>query len=315
MLAALLPGLREFRTPLAVGYAWLIALWLAVGYRAPRADAAHGFLADVYRLAHTAGPVAVGVAVSVGAYLLGVTATRLGLGITYALGDLLRRTPVGPATPGARRVNRLANALTLTVVTRLAERIVDDEGFRARMLDHVPHDDDASRGVYESHLLRNYWARDAHIRKNLDVNEMAGELGTELWDIAARLRGAGDVTALEYDRLVSEADFRIAMFGPLAALCLVAAIRWNPLCLVAALPLVTLLYAGVAARAEADEELAQALASGRITDPAVDRLAAVALNYVAVTQAETESPPPAVATEPGAGAAVPNLPAAPSPPS
>lgn len=314
MLAALLPGLREFRTPLAVGYAWLITLWLAVGYRAPRSDAARGFLADVYRLAHAAGPVAVGVAVSVGAYLLGVIATRLGLDITYTLGDLLRRTPVGPATPGARRVNRLANALTLTVVTRLAERIVDDDAFRASMVDHVSHDDDASRGVYESQLLRNYWARDAHIRNNLAVDEMAGELGTELWDIAARLRGAGDIAALEYDRLVSEADFRIAMFGPLAALCLVAAIRWNPLCLVVVLPLITLIYAGVAARSEAEEELAQALASGRITDPAVDRLAVVALNYVDLNNTETE-PPPAATAGTGAAVAASNIPGTPSPPS
>ncbi|MBT2226265.1 hypothetical protein [Nonomuraea sp. NEAU-A123] len=74
MLANLLPGLREIRTPLAAGYMWLAGIWLTWGIDLPRAGQAKGVLAEIYRLGDAAGLAAVGIAMSFVAYLIGVLA-------------------------------------------------------------------------------------------------------------------------------------------------------------------------------------------------------------------------------------------------
>jgi hypothetical protein len=106
---------------------------------------------------------------------------------------------------------------------------------------------------------------------------VAAQLRADHFGILWRLRGASDPAALEHDRLQAEGDFRIAMFGPLAAVCIVTAIRWSPWFLLAFPLLITLIYVGVAARAEAEESLAAALGSGRVIDPALARLDAQSL--------------------------------------
>jgi hypothetical protein len=63
-LWSLLPGAREARNDLVVGYAWLIAVGLWIGVPKVGTGPAHDLFA-------TAGPVAVAVAVSVVAYLVG----------------------------------------------------------------------------------------------------------------------------------------------------------------------------------------------------------------------------------------------------
>ncbi|NJP97668.1 hypothetical protein HCN51_51000 [Nonomuraea sp. FMUSA5-5] len=57
MPTTLLPGVREIRTPLAVGYAWLLVVWVAIGHTIPEPAKATGVIADTYRLAQAAGPV------------------------------------------------------------------------------------------------------------------------------------------------------------------------------------------------------------------------------------------------------------------
>ncbi|WP_328936261.1 hypothetical protein OG288_44195 [Streptomyces tauricus] len=277
MLVTLLPGVREIRTPLAVGYTWLLALWLAIGHRIPESDQASGLVADIYRLAHAAGLVAVGIAVSVGAYIAGVIATQLGLGLTYVVGDAIRRTPVGAITPGHNREKRATDAIVYVVVTRLAERLSEDEAFRGKVIEQLiadpPLDSPAETSAdWESLLIASLWDRHWAIRHTVEVENVAAQLRADHFGILWRLRGTSDPAALEHDRLQAEGDFRLAMFGPLAAVCIVTAIRLSPWFLLTFPLLIILIYVGVAARAEAEESLAAALGSGRVIDPALARL-------------------------------------------
>ncbi|MFF3376015.1 hypothetical protein ACFYXF_24055 [Streptomyces sp. NPDC002680] len=280
MLAALLPGVREIRTPLAVGYTWLVVLWLAVGHRVPEPGNARGVLSDLYRLAHAVGLVAVGIAVSVIAYLVGVIATRLGLSVTYAVGAALRRTPIAPVTPGDRRENQGDEALGDAVVSRLAERFSHDAVFRSQLLDQLLADPPAdlparTKAEWETHALTRGWTRHWLVRQVVDAETLADQLKADRYDIILRLRGSAEPVALEHDRLQSEADFRIAMFGPLAAACVVLAVRWTPWCLLALPFLIVLIYVGVAARTEAEQGVAWALAAGQVNDPSLARLDAI----------------------------------------
>jgi hypothetical protein len=76
MLASLLPGLREVRTPLAVGYLWLLNIWLLLGGRITTAMTGKGVLVDrLDGLVKFFGQGAAVAAVSFAAFLLGSIVT------------------------------------------------------------------------------------------------------------------------------------------------------------------------------------------------------------------------------------------------
>jgi hypothetical protein len=71
MLASLLPGLRDLRTPLTVGYLWLICGWLWFHDVLPQRDTARGAIADLFDLDGILPPATVLAAVTFIAYFLG----------------------------------------------------------------------------------------------------------------------------------------------------------------------------------------------------------------------------------------------------
>jgi hypothetical protein len=74
MLASILPGLREVRTPLAVGYLWFLNLWLWWGNKLPRQapeDSEWSAASRIFELSGWLGKGATVAAVSFAAYLLG----------------------------------------------------------------------------------------------------------------------------------------------------------------------------------------------------------------------------------------------------
>jgi hypothetical protein len=77
LIANLLPGLRDLRTPLAVGYLWLVALWLLLHKYLPTSiDAAKGPLRSLYELGDFVGEGIVLAAMTFVAYLLGSLLVR-----------------------------------------------------------------------------------------------------------------------------------------------------------------------------------------------------------------------------------------------
>jgi hypothetical protein len=73
VLASLLPGLRDFRTPLATGYLWVVALWLILHDWVPKTvEQATGPIRSLYELSSLLGTTVTLAAISFVAYLLGV---------------------------------------------------------------------------------------------------------------------------------------------------------------------------------------------------------------------------------------------------
>ncbi|MGW5188934.1 hypothetical protein ACWEOO_06750 [Kribbella sp. NPDC004138] len=75
MITSLLPGLRDLRVPLAVGYAWLTVFWFLIGGSLPTEQDAVGVLARVYQLGHVVGSTAMLAALTFIAYTLGAVVT------------------------------------------------------------------------------------------------------------------------------------------------------------------------------------------------------------------------------------------------
>src|SRR4051812_18812592 len=76
MLASLLPGLRELRTPLAAGYLWLVFAFFVCGSPAD-ISAAPGPLQDLASAVEALGKTALAVGVSFMAYLIGSVSADL----------------------------------------------------------------------------------------------------------------------------------------------------------------------------------------------------------------------------------------------
>jgi hypothetical protein len=72
MLASLLPGLRDVRTPLATGYLWLVALWLVLHEHVPKSvEEASGPIKSLFELGALLGATVLLAALSFIAYLIG----------------------------------------------------------------------------------------------------------------------------------------------------------------------------------------------------------------------------------------------------
>lgn len=76
MLTSLLPGLRDLRAPLVVGYSWLLIGWLIFAGKLPKhRPPGNGAIANLFDLSHLVGPVTTVATISVVAYILGAILT------------------------------------------------------------------------------------------------------------------------------------------------------------------------------------------------------------------------------------------------
>jgi hypothetical protein len=88
MVTGVLPGLRELRAPLAAGYVWLLAAWLALGDELPTAgDDKAPSLDRLYRLEPVVSDLGLAVVASVAAYLVGSIAIDVQARVARLLRD------------------------------------------------------------------------------------------------------------------------------------------------------------------------------------------------------------------------------------
>jgi hypothetical protein len=297
MFAAVLPGVRYIRTPLTVGYMWFLVLWLALGHLLPTPSRANGLLAEILRISHVVGPAGTAVAVSVAAYLVGILLVPLSFKLIRVSGTALRRTAAAVLTPGHLRYASAQSALRNVVAERLSARFCSDEAFRCAVLDAaeaMPGDRDVlprDRSSLEQMVLSNGYARYQLVVATVDLDSLVEDLMDELSYIAQRLQGRNADIYEDYNRLQAEADFRLAIFFPIASLFGVLAIRWQPLWWIGTAAAFALLYVGVASRVEAEKMLATAMAAGRIDDPELQRVDLVAVSFLRPTEDTDHSTP------------------------
>jgi hypothetical protein len=101
MLSTLLPGIRELRAPLAAGYIWLLAGWIALEPHIPEAGSSTGLIASIYRLNDALSGFGLAVAASFAAYLIGsLSITLFSPAIRqWFIGVPLSAPSLGPLAP------------------------------------------------------------------------------------------------------------------------------------------------------------------------------------------------------------------------
>ena len=72
MLAQILPGFRDFRTPLIAGYLWLTCAWILVGTPLPNPDSVDGVMGAINSFGNFLSPTIYITILSFLAYLIGM---------------------------------------------------------------------------------------------------------------------------------------------------------------------------------------------------------------------------------------------------
>lgn len=207
----ILPGIREVRAPLLAGYLWLLFAWLAFVSDVETSPAEHQMVDDVVELAEAAGSVAIGIAVSTLAYLVGSLsqgiswiATRW---VTPSLFRQLRHTAEVALGKAYREVAEQYTARGLRLDGELLRKVLDRCGFKGF--------EDLTQAV------------------TIEATQPAALLGND-----AYLR--------EIDRFRTEADLRLAVIPPLAALTVLLTVDISALWALTFLALGLLYVQGIA---------------------------------------------------------------------
>jgi hypothetical protein len=253
MLANLLPGIRDLRTPLATGYIWLLTFWLWIPTNFKEVTPSTGVPGDIARLVHYSGRVGIGIALSFIAYLIGALSGLFNPFLTRIGGFLAwygrwPRYGVGISQLAVQpldfwRVYFPSSHGRVDIAARFA--IVNARYGRAGFYNLVTAARQMANKTGDEESYLAYLIQEAYAQGNV-------LLGKEPDLFAA------------YDRLIAEYEFRIGVTAPLISLILTLAFRWTPLWLLALLPLLLLLRAGAQRRTEAGDVLADAVRQGRL---------------------------------------------------
>jgi hypothetical protein len=306
MLSTLLPGIRELRAPLAAGYVWLLAAWIAFESRVPEADEAIGLAAALYRLNDAVSGFGLAIVASFAAYLIGsLSITLLEPPIrrqfvrppwfAESLGPLVPLSAQGVAalTTLVRRTwDRMVTTLALTGVS--PDDVLELEGIP----DSAPDPSTMSTlavqaprktplpGLVNRLLPRRFEIRFASIRISFDPSAMLDPRQVQLvrtvvgeFDqiLRTRLLGRDPDLFSAVDRHRAEVEFRVALIPPLLVLALALASAVE----VVFIPVVV--FAGVLAclglfwdarerERNANDTLAGALADARVLSPTLEAL-------------------------------------------
>ncbi|MGI5135834.1 hypothetical protein [Streptomyces sp. CA-106110] len=297
MLASLLPGLRDLRTPLTVGYLWLICAWLWFHDVLPKRGTARGAIADLYDLDRILPPATSLAALTFIAYFLGsiveldIAAARwldwasLNRTAWEAVADRFRIL-VRPRLEGEQvtmqdaRYRAAVAAWHRTIPGRTAKRVT-----LVMHLDGVLGPSEYRVGTTRAPEL----PVDKATIRQLPAIAIATlyALWDELPDLATRLLIERPAVFDRYDRLLAEASIRINMFLPVVALVTTLALRASWLWWLGLIACAALLYQGLVQRSRALAVVLDSVATRLIESPTM----------VAVTEAldgETSvSAPPA----------------------
>lgn len=312
MVAALLPGLRDLRAPLAAGYVWLLALYIAFESSIPTEAQATGVWQSILRLHGAVGSFGVGVALTFVAYLLGsisevLTSALLGIsrsdwrpvGTLWARLSQLREPPPGSgevSRAGSAALHELATAhlravedalpagITLASVTRVASASssAEPEHLRrvARLVERVLPQLSLSELPADLEVdmqLEIDEGKRADFVRNAMARHIAGQVVSELDLVRTNLRGRESELFSEIDRLRSEAELRLALALPMVALgtALASQSATGPAVAVLAASAV-LAFQGRGRQRESDDALIEAIRLDRAPTPSLGRLEVLA---------------------------------------
>lgn len=182
VFASLLPGLRDFRTPLAVGSLWLAVLWVWFAHLVPDANDAEGLIQQMYRLTGVFGSVVLVSMMSFSGYVIGLLVSSFHLDWRP-----IRRLLPNRLQPLSWQSAQLVTHQYQIAIERASESGVSDRDLR----------------VFETGAISG--GRVLNVESDIRL-------------IAMRLQGTQKDIYDDYDRFRAEAEFRRSIALPIAVL-------------------------------------------------------------------------------------------------
>jgi tetratricopeptide (TPR) repeat protein len=255
VLTSLLPGLREIRAPLISGYMWLTFFFLVFHGDFPSSSHPGEALKPLFELGDRLSAFGVATVASVAAYLVGSAAQEL-------LKIVARLLP--PVTPVYAEPGTHFSKVGRDDIRRFVEIKLEEVRSRLFQVALSP----GERGVDEEPGTRKV-ERELPLIRTLLLGERPELVG-------------------EIDRLQAEADLRITVAVPLAALVLYLALAASGGWLVALLPAFLLFAQGYKRQVDAGNLIAKALRVGKANAPVLESLEASAEAALERTSLEEE---------------------------
>ncbi|MFF4104347.1 hypothetical protein [Streptomyces sp. NPDC001903] len=263
MLASLLPGIRELRTPLATGYLYLLTLFLIVAGSIPTRAEAHEPLSLLYNVVEWMGKPAAFAAGTFVAYLLGSVLEVHAITVSRALWALRKRYWL----PDRRKLNH----------------VLESQAGRSQWRDlpgDRPHDNPflhlmaAQEALTKSAVdtLAAYCADrlGRPVRSSRTFAEALAPLIGDLPQLRTRLHAASKDLYGDYDRLAAEADLKVNVGAAAIVLSVLAAIQVEPWWALVCGPMMLLIYRGLSLARQANDVLVQAIVTGVVQSPKFD---------------------------------------------
>ena len=295
MLASLLPGLRDLRTPLAAGYAWLLAVWIVQGRIIVEAVETSPGLEGIRSLGAIIGSATILTVASFAAYLIGSIIPALSPTPGERFEEWLA-ADLAKALPARLAHRRRSNergfggpSLQVAIRDRLAPA-VDSDGYMAafntsalpadslksiigEIMDHQFFDNDpeyAASPVERRREIVKYRFSDTLL------NEALRSVAREREILATRLQVERATLWDQYDRIQSEVELRLSLVLPLIATSLALAVAWSPWALFGLLVPMGTYGDALKRRRAATEILVQAVIAGLVSSPTIESLLGVA---------------------------------------
>ncbi|MDQ0618064.1 hypothetical protein [Arthrobacter globiformis] len=251
MLAQILPGFRDFRTPLVTGYLWLLSTWILLGKPLPSKARKDGLLGMVNALTEYLSGAVVVVVLSFLAYMIGLllavdfkylTALVPRYGYTR-IPDVesdskkkWKRVRIAEMSDHQRLLASDAGSRMHRLITEASARVEKREvPWESLYLEYkIPHPQGDVEQKYVEDARGDDDKIDAQKRKD-GLNHIAPALLSlmekEIPTMATKLQKENKDLYDSYDRHKSEADYRLSVAIPIAAisiLILIFGLAVNP---------------------------------------------------------------------------------------
>lgn len=216
MLAQILPGFRDFRTPLVTGYLWIVVLWMLVGMPLPDKDATDGVMGGINAIGEFFTPTVYLAVLSFLAYVLGMLLmVDIKPGSTIRLGPILK-LPYVSKTDRAIIESHVEAAFHRARI-RGADGSQIEREFKLEPMLTSQEDYDVFQADNQNdeRLMDREW-RDYALK---DLKEpMVEEVIKSIPSLAIKLQDKNALLFGSYDRDKSESEFRLSIAPPLAVL-------------------------------------------------------------------------------------------------
>jgi hypothetical protein len=216
LLAQILPGFRDFRTPLVTGYLWLIVLWILIGMPLPDKDEREGVMGAINAFGNFLTPtIYVGV-LSFLAYVIGML-----LMVDIKAGSVIRLGPRFSLPYVSRSDLDVINAHIEAAFHRARVRRVNgyeiEREFRLKTMIDSEEDYQIHHGENQGNerLMDDAWRE--YSLKELRT-PVAEEIVRSIPSLAIKLQDKNPLLYGSYDRDRSESEFRLSIAPPIAVL-------------------------------------------------------------------------------------------------